>query len=132
MNLLPNLISFGATSAILLAGSAFLPERSFLQIRELSYSDGYVTFDRAISGGSTRAVWTAQVYNSDGRPECSGGGVATYEPSEQRRQVFALDDWVGDPGCLSRLDLGGHKALVTWTPLSEKRTVTADFAFVKE
>lgn len=131
VNIIPNAISFAVTAAALAAGSTFLPERSFIQIRELTYSDGIVTFDRAISGGKTRAVWTAQVFNSDGDLECSGGGVSDYEPTENRRKLFPLDVWVGDPGCFDRLSPGGHKSLVTWIPLSEKKTVSADFAFEK-
>lgn len=123
MNFGPSLVG-GLTAGVILIGVNYvMPEPAFISIRELSFSDGYVTLDRAIRPPDVIADYQVVVTSEEtGLTVCHGTGWAEFETDESRRKVFALDDYVGDPGCLSRLD-GDYTIYTTWAPRDGRRPV---------
>lgn len=123
MNFGPSFVG-GITAGIMLLGVNYvMPEPAFISIRELSYSGGYITLDRAIRPPDVIADFQVVVTSEEtGITVCHGTGWAEFETDESRRKVFTLDDYVGDPGCLSRLD-GSYTIYTTWAPRDGRRPV---------
>lgn len=87
-------------------GETVLPTRRF-------NVDGNANWKVTIStpGGGSLICWT--------RPgPVPDQGWSTYEKTtEETITPMSLDDWVGDPGCYSRLTVGQeYKEIATWAP----------------
>lgn len=114
-------------------------ERDFLAVRELSYADGSVTFERAIvppfadvrdGSYSIWADWSVHVYPMGGAAICNGTGSSEYSVAEPAVKTMALDRFVGQPGCLPHLSPGEYRGVATWTPRDGRDTITATFPIV--
>jgi hypothetical protein len=123
MNFGPSIIG-GLTAGVMLIGVNYvMPEPAFISIRELSYTSGYVTLDRAIRPPNVIADFQVVIVDDEtGTTVCHGSGVGEYESSEGRRWVWPLDFYVGEEGCLDRLD-GDYNMYTTWSPRDGRRPV---------
>jgi hypothetical protein len=111
-----------------------LPEPAFMHIRELSYADGLVTFDRAVMPPGAVAGWVVQVHETvTGARVCLGSGSDDYEVDEPRRRVWTLDQFAGDEGCLDRLTPGTeYMMFATWSPMDGQRPVAEQLRFTPD
>ncbi len=132
MNFGPSFLG-GVTAGIMLIGVNYvMPEPAFMVVRELSYADGDIILDRAIRDPDVIADFVSAVVDEEtGRTICDGGGYAEFETDESRRKKFALDDYVRDQGCLSRLS-GSYTLYTTWTPRDGRAPVTERLSFTVE
>lgn len=111
-----------------------LPDPSFMHVRELSYSQGLVTFDRAVMPPGAVAGWVVQIHETvTGERVCLGSGSDDYEVDEARRKVMPLDAFTGDAGCRARLTPGTeYMMFATWSPMDGQRPVAEQLRFTPD
>ncbi len=104
----------GAAVAMFVAFDRLAPAAQIM-VHKLAYADGYITQDRTVEGrGPLIARWDAEILHGQSRdPVCRGHGYWPY-PLGRATPRIELEEWVGDPGCLARLQGG-----VTYQPCAK-------------
>lgn len=114
----------GAALGVSYVVGSVLFEQPYLTVHDISYSEGVVYADRTVNH-SAIADWRVTVVQADrDGPSCNTvpgpemhQGWSPYSASPRDKKPFTLDVWVGDPGCLSRLEPGQeHHMFMNWTP----------------
>ena len=130
-----NVVSLAAIATVsAVAGLSLIPDpqKPFMDVHKMEYSDGQVFAERTVLSPVRIADWRVTVVaNGVTAPSCQTvpgmdlhEGWSKYEPGT-RNSSMSLDEWVGDPGCFDRLTPGSHTMFVTWTPRDDSPPVTA-------
>lgn len=92
------------SGALVMAIAAAIRPDTDITINGLTYSGGIMRQDRTVRGVAPLvAKWRAEVLDAgSGLAVCGGAGQWDYTPGRKVADLL-LDEWVGDPGCLSRL-----------------------------
>lgn len=127
-----------ATLGLSYVAGVALFELPFLTVHDISYTDGIVYADRTVNH-STVGDWRVTIVQEDrDGPTCNTipgpdihQGWSPYSENPRAVRTFPLDVWVGDPGCLERLQKGEpHHMFMNWTPRDDSDPVALKIEFV--
>lgn len=128
-----------ALAAGYLAVSAMIGPQPFMTVHSISQDDkGKVTADRTVHFDPNIGDWTVTVVGADtDAPSCKTipgnkvhQGWSPYSPG-RKMSAMPLDEWVGDPGCLDRLNPGKYTEYTSWVPRDGSPIVSWQRQFTK-
>lgn len=120
-----------------------MPTPVFMTIHSMEVVGDQVKSERSVhvaGSGEVIADWRVTVVREDRRsPSCQTlpgpdlhQGWSAYTDAERKKTTMHMDKWVGDPGCMARLEAGEHDMFVTWTSRDGSPPVTALHHFIIE